>query len=185
MNNFEGALNNNENKENKEEKEPVFNEETRIKLSESFMAYLKKHKIPDENTLKLREIVGGPDEYYESEEGLRIFRDSLNDLIKDDNFPDGKQKMTLKVLINGLSTFSLRNTLRKLKDNTISPHEASKLSDPIENPIDGLMSYTNSFKSIMSVLEEVLTPEVNLAVNAYAEEIFIKPLKHTIKNKGF
>lgn len=171
--------------EQQEYKSSESSPDLRIVLSDAFMEYLDKNKEPSEQTIRMREIIGVPEDYSESEEGLRIFRDSLYDLIKDPRFPEGKEKMALRVHLENLNTFSLRDMMQKAHGGNLSSQEISQLENPLSNPINGLGSYTHSIEAILSVLKNILTPEINLAIRAYSERIFAEPLKHTAEKKGF
>lgn len=169
---------------NNENLESVFTPELRRKLSVSFMEYLEKNKTPSEDEIKFRKIIGEPSKgYYEAEEGLSIFRKTIYDLIESPDFPNGQVKMTLKIYLENLNTLSLRRALRGLEEKSLSSHEMAQLNDPISSPISGLQSYGNTVKVILSTLQEVLTPEVNLAIHSYADKIFIKPFNQTLGNQ--
>lgn len=171
-------------KTNNENEEPIFTPELRKKLSDSFMKFLNERKIPDQESIRIaREVVGVPEDYMIANKDLGIFRNALFDLINSPDFPNGKAKMMLRMFLDNLNTVSLMGITNKLKQGNLSPYDISQLNDPISNPISGPQSYGNAVSAILSTLEGVLTPEVNLAIHAYADKIFIKPLNQAIGNQ--
>ena len=170
-------------KTNNENFEPVFTLELRKKLSDSFMKFLNERKIPDQENIRLaREIIGVPEDYLTANKDLSIFRNALYDLIQDPDFPNCKEKITLKIFLQNLNTISLMSTASKLNEGNLSSYDISQLNDPISNPISGLESYGNAVSAILSTLEDVLTPEVNLAIHAYSNKIFLTPLNQAINS---
>ncbi len=164
---------------NQENSEPVFTPELKQKLSDSFMQSLNEGKIEiKEREHLLRNVIGAPESFIEAEHGLSIFRNALYKLIKNSDFPDCKNKMILRQSVGfDLSTLSLRSFLDKLNKGEISKEDFHSIES-----IKAMHSYLNSVNLTLSTLKEILTPEVNVAIHAYAEEIFIKPYKQAIEN---
>lgn len=163
------------------QKEQIFTPELRKKLSDSFIKFLDSRKDTNLKTEKFsKEVIGIPEADLETERGLNIFKGALYDLIQSPDFPEGKTKTTLKIFLENLNTIDTRIAIDKLKQGNISEHEISKLDDPVSSPFSGLQSYGRAVDAILSALNEVLTPEVNLALKAYTEKIFIRPFDRAI-----
>ncbi len=124
-----------------------FSEKDREALSQSFMNILKEEK---ERLTPLVEKIGGG-EYAEKNKSLMIFSSSLQRLIKDPLFPT-QEKMIIQIALFDLS-----------------PNHAMS--------IDGTNMYPHSVITILKTLNQILTPEVAIGLNSYAEKIFLDPLK--------
>ncbi len=161
--------------------ESAFTPELRRKLSEEFIRLMHEAGDSNRDLEKIAlETAGISKEEREAEKGLNIFRSALHELVKSPDFPDGKEKDVLRVYLENLNTFNIRSAIRKLKQKSISEYDFSKLEDPAGNPFSGIESYSAAVDTILSILKNVLTPEINVVIETYKEKLFSKPFQQAI-----
>lgn len=143
-------LNNMENFSGNQKENTNFSEEKRKEISYLFMKNLHDQKSIVENDLEIIKDTIADETVVESFKGLLIFSKAVQSIASDERIPE-KERTLLKVYLMDLNPIGVREVM------------------------SGISSYAVAIKSVISILDDILTKEVSTAVHVYAEKIFLPP----------
>jgi len=142
--------------ENKNESSE-FSEETRKELSDFFIKSLRDEKKRVEEDVELiRGIVR--DSSIEASKNLMIFSRAVQLLSRNKSVPEKER------------------TFLKIHEMNLSPIVGAT------EVVPGFSSYALAVKTVVEILDTLLTKEVSLAIHAYAEKIFLPPAQDYAKH---
>lgn len=127
-----------------------FSEDIRKEISDVFMKNLHNQKDLVEADLEMIKGVIQDEAVRESFRGLLVFSRAVQLIASDERIPE-KERTLLRIQLMDLGP--------------VGAYEV----------VSGVSSYAAAIKSVISILDDILTKEVSTAIHAYAEKIFLPP----------
>lgn len=127
-----------------------FSEDIRKEISDVFMKNLHNQKDLVEADLEMIKGVIQDEAVRESFRGLLVFSRAVQLIASDERIPE-KERTLLRIQLMDLGP--------------VGAYEV----------VSGVSSYAAAIKSVISILDDILTKEVSAAIHAYAEKIFLPP----------